>query len=606
MIPDVESRLAIVAVFFTLQLFVFVLELFIFVPSVNEKRWYIPLRQWISPVGIAMLGTVLVPITFANPNTQIENTGSQCTTGIDADVAGMGVRIAVWVQVGVLILITPMGNFHLKATGAKEIGAGLVLTHVSLAIALLVQLRRGTLSPPDAAAGAMILDAQNMALSIQLAAKETLAARWQVGIVVLAQVFGLSIVPVLVSNLFAGSFATDECGCLTVFWWAWLSNCLPSSRERVVFWVYYASRCVGFCQAAFHAIYNTETFHEAEPKGKEDDDDEQEKGGLLVGITYPYIADGQSGAGPGSYGVARYGEYPATVSFMYGWYGMYALTSLAAAEVAMRDLNLQPTSAIDSVGQIIALVIAGATTLRAVWLFGKLFADEWNSQKSFGFMWPFHMPLSVFRGRPTYFLVPNYDLTPDSVKLGSILKKPQDLDHPINDEPLPTPPGAVSTIYVSGHADFLPRTTRWRSPWFLSTLLGLSTPLGSRDPTLSPRMTINEIQVKHLQLDENYVKKSVKQDKVAQYIAGLGKKGKGLKKVFMVTGVMCASGVTVALEGGPLIPPPGPLSVSAEAGKTVEHRSDRDLVVAYRLQVITLDEKLEVKRWEDYARGALL
>jgi hypothetical protein len=39
------------------------------------------------------------------------------------------------------------------------------------------------------------------------------------------------------------------------------------------------------------------------------------------------------------------------------------------------------------------------------------------------------------------------------------------------------------------------------------------------------------------------VKESVKQDKVAQYIAGLGKKGKGLKKVFMVTGVMCVSGL---------------------------------------------------------------
>lgn len=605
MIPGVESRLAIVAVFFTLQVFIFALELLIFVPSVNEKRWYIPLRQWISPAGIAMLGTVLVPITFANPDTQIENIGSQCTTGIDADVAGMGVRIAVWVQVGVLILITLMGNFHLKATGAKEIGAGLVLTHVSLAIALLVQLRRGTLSPPDAAAGAMILDAQNMALSIQLVAKETLAARWQVGIVVLTQVFGLSIVPVLVSNLFAGSFATGECGCLTVFWWAWLSNCLPSSRERAVFWVYYASRCVGFCQAAFHAIYNTETFHQAEPKGRGDGDDEQEKGGLLVGITYPYIADGQSGpGGPGRYDVARYGEYPATVSFMYGWYGMYALTSLAAAEVAMRDLNLQPTSAIDSVGQIIALVIAGATTLRAVWLFGKLFTDEWNSQKSFGFMWPFHMPLSVFRGHPTYFLVPSHDRTPDSVKLGSILERPQDLDHPINDEPLPTPPGAVSTIHISSHAASLPRTTRTRSQWFPPTLQG------NRNSSPSRRMIIDEIQVKHLQLEEAYVKESVKQEKVAQYIADLGKKRKGLRRVFMVTGVMCASGVTresgLTATVGTGTPLPVPISVSVGASKTVEHRSDHDFVVAYRLQAITLDEKLEVKHWGIYTRGALL
>ncbi|KAH6641865.1 hypothetical protein F5144DRAFT_149880 [Chaetomium tenue] len=601
MIPGVESRLAIVAVFFILQIFVFALELLIFVPSVNDKRWYIPLRQWIAPASFAFLGTVLVPITFTNPTTQIERTGSQCTTGIDADVAGMGVRIAVWVQVSVLILITLMGNFHLKATGAKEMGAGLVLTHVSLAIALLVQLRRATLSPPDAAAGAMILDAQNMALSIQLAAKETLAARWQVGIVVLTQVFGLSIVPVLVSNFFEGSFATEECGCLTVFWWAWLSNCLPSSRERAVFWVYYASRCVGFCQAAFHAIYNTETFHEAEPKGRGDSDDEQEKGGLLVGITYPYIADGQSGrGGSGGYDLARYGEYPATVSFMYGWYGVYALTSLAAAEVAMRDLNLQPTSAIDSVGQIIALVIAGATTLRAVWLFGKLFADQWNSQKSFGFMWPFHLPLSAFRGRPTYLLVPNFDLAPDSVKLGSILKRPEDVDDPINDTPIPAPPGAVSTMHVSVPSDSFPRTAKSKAPRFLSALLG------SRSPSLSRRMTVDSLKVENLLVEENYLKESLKQEKVAQYLASLGKKEKRARKVFMVVGVIYASGVTVSFETEPLIPPAGPVLVSAGASKTVAHRSESDMVVAYRLKAITLDKKLEVKHSESYTKGALL
>jgi hypothetical protein len=190
MIEAASSRLAIIATLLGLQVFVFILELLIFVPSIKVRGWYTPLRQWCVPVGIALLGVVLVSVTFANVNVEVLRAGKRCSVDVDGDIAGDGVRIAAFVQVGVLLVVSLFGIFHTKATGAKEIGAGLVLTSVSLAMALMVRAK-GTLTPPDAAIGAMILDGQTLALSIQLVAKETLASRWQTMIVVLAQFFWL-------------------------------------------------------------------------------------------------------------------------------------------------------------------------------------------------------------------------------------------------------------------------------------------------------------------------------------------------------------------------------------------------------------------------------
>lgn len=152
---------------------------------------------------------------------------------------------------------------------------------------LVIQARRHTLTLVDAAVGSMILDAQNIALSIQLVAKDTLAARWQVGMVFLSQIFGLAVLPPLATKIFDGSLAQDECQCLTVFWWAWLSNCSPSSKERAVFWLYFALRCVGFVHTSFHAIFNTRKMHEAEPKCGDEGDPYQKKGGVIIGFTYP-------------------------------------------------------------------------------------------------------------------------------------------------------------------------------------------------------------------------------------------------------------------------------------------------------------------------------
>jgi hypothetical protein len=205
----------------------------------------------------------------------------------------------------------------------------------------------------------------------------------------------------------------DKCRCLTVFWWAWLGNCTSTDWfvENAIFWTYVACRCVGFCQTSFHAIYNKFWFDEADKEGRDNVQDKQKLGGTLDKITFPHFSD----RGP-----ARFGEYPATVSPMFAFYGLFALTSLVAAETNMRDLQISPSSAIDSTGQIIALVIALATVFRAAYLFVNLF---WHD-KARGFVRPFHLRRYIFRSGATYMLGPDSSHSIVALPLGTILKRP--------------------------------------------------------------------------------------------------------------------------------------------------------------------------------------
>jgi hypothetical protein len=90
---------------------------------------------------------------------------------------------------------------------------------------------------------------------------------------------------------------------------------------------------------------------------------------------------------------------------MYTVYSVFALASMAAAETALRELGLHPSSQVVSVGQIIAIVVAVATVLRAAYLFWKLFHVEPNK-----FVWPFSLgvarKVAVGTRRRTYMLLP--------------------------------------------------------------------------------------------------------------------------------------------------------------------------------------------------------
>lgn len=116
---------------------------------------------------------------------------------------------------------------------------------------------------------------------------------------------------------------------------------------------------------------------------------------------------------------------------MYGFYGLFALTSLVNAEITLRNLDIEPSSAIDSTGQVITLVIALATFFRVSWLFFFLFRHE--DAKQGGLHWPFKLRLSHLSNAPTSIKTPAADRPlPDSLPLGTMLRDPSDLSSKYN------------------------------------------------------------------------------------------------------------------------------------------------------------------------------
>jgi len=204
-------------------------------------------------VGIALSIPTFNKLQFAQEDLNTQN----CKAPIDGDIVGDGVRAALWVQQGILWLSVLTGALlkpsQPRPTAVKELAAGLVVTHLSLAIAVLVQIGQGTLTPLDAAIVVMILDAQNAALAVSFSSRETLAARWEVVSVSASQFFGLVVIGVVLARFEDGRFVTSDCSCFSFFWWAWQSTCSPSGAilppaERAVLWVYYAFRWLSSVQ----------------------------------------------------------------------------------------------------------------------------------------------------------------------------------------------------------------------------------------------------------------------------------------------------------------------------------------------------------------------
>lgn len=374
----------------------------------------------------AFLALVLGCISFAGVRAKQADEPEQCENA-DADIVGDGVRAAAWTQVGILFFITLTGIFHYYKTAVKEIGGGLIITHVSLAIALLVPLARHELSPIDAILGSLILDAQGNSLSIQLVTKETLAARWQVGIVLLAQVLGLVIEGVLVGSYTTNLLRTTDCNCFSVFWWAWFSNCASVSPNEIEpFWIYFGYRFINIFHVSFYAITRAKTFDDADKWDRENPCDpcDRCRGGRanvfcrchpceqcrycrvckrrarchahqsIPPIQNPFNSAivrwnekicrdcnscktcGHSDL-DGGYSVLllgeRFSEAPVTVSANFLESSVLALLSMVSAEVTMSVNMVQKTSPLYAVGQVTALIIAGGTAARALWVFVYMF-----------------------------------------------------------------------------------------------------------------------------------------------------------------------------------------------------------------------------------------
>ncbi|KAJ0158926.1 hypothetical protein CTA2_10626 [Colletotrichum tanaceti] len=342
-------------------------------PLVKKARPLVDKAQYFAPLLIVLLGIILIPFLFVGERDhQIS-----CNKPVDADIAGRGIRFAAWTQIGVLLFVALLGTFHNNATMAKEIGAGLVVTHLSLNIALLISRRDINRTTAEVVLGSMMLDAQNSALSIPLVTKETLAARWQVVVTVVCQGLGLAVLGVILHDISDDRFVED-CQCVEVAWWgdvgAGDDNC--DRQDMRAMWIYYSCRLVSFAQSSFHSLMNMEAFHEAENQSGGE--------GTLKDLTFPQVHSKPQSwlenwiPRPKKKGHA-YDKYMSTVSLAYLVYGMFAITSMVAAECAMAKIKPSGVEKI-TIGQAIAIVVAGATILRVVWLLHKVWEkpEEWK------------------------------------------------------------------------------------------------------------------------------------------------------------------------------------------------------------------------------------
>ncbi|OJZ85536.1 hypothetical protein ASPFODRAFT_48121 [Aspergillus luchuensis CBS 106.47] len=307
---------------------------------------------------------------------------SRCETA-DADLIGDGVFYGILLQEVLLALIATYGLWHQSPNAMKEAGAGLLVTHVSLIIALFVPWAfRKPLSMVDAILGSMILDSENAALSIQLFSKETMASRWQVSMTLIAQVAGLTVLAIIVDSFARGLLDNKQCDCFSVFWWGWISNCPNIPSDIAPFWTYFALRSLVILQFTVISFLETGEFNQAEKEDRERPCTHHRNCGLcgrchrchymkpsceLVGLC-PQCRRCTCGRLPQC--VPRYSDRDATSSPIYAESVSLALLSFWRLQLTIRyDYDIKPSSEIYSVGQITAIVIAAVTFVRSFWVF---------------------------------------------------------------------------------------------------------------------------------------------------------------------------------------------------------------------------------------------
>ncbi|KAH9908626.1 hypothetical protein F4778DRAFT_717935 [Xylariomycetidae sp. FL2044] len=384
-----------------------------------------PLPKWYQIFGsvFALVAFILGGLAFLGLLNDRPAQVALCQQA-DADIVGDGVRAAAWTQVAVLFFIALFGILHTSETAVKEVGGGLIITHVSLAIALLVPLGRGELSSIDGVLGSLILDAQSNSLSILMMTKQALAARWQIGIALLGQTLGLLVEGVIVGSFSAGKLPNDGCECFSVFWWAWFSNCSAVYPNSVVpFWIYIGYRFITLFHGSFFIITRSSLFHRAElwdnthPCDRCEDcyrdansDDREpctcrarcsecDKCNVCQKRNPFHGPDGECSDASnrcikcGGCEVCghikfdagtldllageRFSDTNSTISSNFLESSVLALLSMVFAEVTMSLNEVEKTSPIYAAGQVTGLVIAAGTAFRALWVF--LYMFDWGS-----------------------------------------------------------------------------------------------------------------------------------------------------------------------------------------------------------------------------------
>jgi hypothetical protein len=323
--------------------------------------------KWVVVNGLSMcfIGLVFSIFAFRGAANFQRNINSQCDTRVDGDIAGIGVRTAIWIQICMLIFVVWIHQHVTKTsdTAVKELAIGLLVTQLSPGISLMVLLRQGRLSALNAAIGAMVVDAQNVALSVSFGSRDVLAARSVVIIISMAQFAGMIWIGLLMSRYRVGQYQVEDCRCFSFFWWGWHDTCSGVPRvEASIFWIYYDFRWLNSVHNWLFGLRYMWDFdmwqrkHAKADLGAESDT-------LFSQLT----ASDDSPLEP------FWVHVPDTVGLSLFRHSVFALASITAAHLVLvaHDAGRGPEEF--TVGQVTGMVVAGITFLRPVWLFFMAF-----------------------------------------------------------------------------------------------------------------------------------------------------------------------------------------------------------------------------------------
>ncbi|UJO16114.1 uncharacterized protein CLAFUR5_04721 [Fulvia fulva] len=308
-------------------------------------------------------------------------------SAVNADIGGTGIRVGLYIPVCLALLTLGLGNLHRDDTGAKEIGSAQLLTLFYLNFNAFKAATAGfkELTFPEVIVACMTIDFTAAGLHMTTSSKETLAARWFMGVSALNQIVAVVMIIAMLARIKHNY--TDLPG-VDIVWWSRINS--HSGPSKAV-WLYIAARCLILAHGLWLDARYSPLFHRLEKdwsylagadqemeRAKEEDE-------TLVG---------KNAADESEY---QYAVLPATV------FGKWTewLPSLLVAVTSTETLaaRLRYHSDIQEWGQSAALVLAIAGVMHWAYVMGQVVREKLEQQCFLHWLFDTTRRLKVFDAR---------------------------------------------------------------------------------------------------------------------------------------------------------------------------------------------------------------
>ncbi|KAF2163515.1 hypothetical protein M409DRAFT_26127 [Zasmidium cellare ATCC 36951] len=173
-------------------------------------------------------------------NTNSSEVWNSTTLELDPDIGGTGIRVGIYIPVGLALLTLLAGLLHNDDSGAKEIGNAQLLTlfYLNFNAVKAAWPRFEELTFPEVMVACMSIDLTAAGLQMTTSGKESLASRWFVFASALNQLVAASIVCAMLARIRHNySFSSGHCAYIN--WWGRVDSCNGPSKST---WAYLAAR----------------------------------------------------------------------------------------------------------------------------------------------------------------------------------------------------------------------------------------------------------------------------------------------------------------------------------------------------------------------------